>query len=271
MRSKEMKFTPVGVIAKVLNVLELLDRAPGGLQLKDVAERTGINKSTAYRFLSHLEGEGYLFRDIAGNYMVGPKLTRMGQGASSQATLSKICRPVLENLRKITCETINLAVLDGSDILYIDVLETFHTFRLVSEVGMRRPFYSTALGKAILANMEDTAGREELCSSIHFERTTPHTITSVAKLKKQFAMIQKQGFSLDDEEAVIGVRCLGAAFLGADGQVAGGISISGPVVRITNDRLTAFSKEICKAAREISWNLGNRASPLNIKHKKSSK
>jgi IclR family acetate operon transcriptional repressor len=93
----------------------------------------------------------------------------------------------------------------------------------------------------------------------------------VAKLKKQFAMIQKQGFSLDDEEAVIGVRCLGAAFLGADGQVAGGISISGPVVRITNDRLTAFSKEICKAAREISWNLGNRASPLNIKHKKSSK
>jgi DNA-binding IclR family transcriptional regulator len=271
MRTKKAKFTPVGVIGKVLSLLELLDRAPGGLQLKDVAERTGINKSTAYRFLSHLEGEGYLFRDIAGNYMVGPKLTRMGQGASSQATLSKICRPVLENLRKITCETINLAVLDGSDILYIDVLETFHTFRLVSEVGMRRPFYSTALGKAILANMEDTAGREELCSSIHFERTTPHTITSVAKLKKQFAMIQKQGFSLDDEEAVIGVRCLGAAFLGADGQVAGGISISGPVVRITNDRLTAFSKEICKAAREISWNLGNRASPLNIKHKKSSK
>lgn len=271
MRSKKAKFTPVGVIGKVLNILELLDRAPGGRQLKDIAEQTHINKSTAYRFLSHLEGEGYLFRDTAGNYMVGPKLTRMGSGASAQATLSKICHPILDNLRKVTGETINLAVLDGIDILYIDVLETFHTFRLVSEVGMRRPFYTTSLGKAILANMEDSLAREELCASIHFERMTPHTITSTAKLKKQFAIIQQQGFSLDDEEAVTGVRCLGAAIFGADGEVAGGISISGPVVRITNDRVAAFSKEICKAAREISWSLSNHTALLNAKGKVNAK
>jgi DNA-binding IclR family transcriptional regulator len=265
------KFTPVGVIGKVLNILELLDRAPGGLQLKDIAGKTDINKSTAYRFLSHLEGEGYLFRDTAGNYMVGPKLTRMGSGASAQATLAKVCRPILENLRKVTGETINLAILDGTDILYIDVLETFHTFRLASEVGMRRPFYSTALGKAILAGMGDSVAREELCASIHFERTTPHTITSVAKLKKQFTTIQQQGFSLEEEEAVAGVCCLGAAIFGADGEVAGGISISGPVVRITKDRLTAFSKEICKAAREISWSLSHHESLPNANPKGRSK
>jgi len=252
-RSKT-SFTPVGVIGKVFNLIELLDRTPNGLQLRALAEQTGINKSTACRFLSHLAGEGYLFRDSSGNYMVGPRLTRLGTGSSSQATLSKISRPVLENLRKSTGETINLAILDGLDILYIDVLETFHTFRLVSEVGRRRPFYATSLGKAMVAHLSEDE-QEELYAHVEFVTATPRTVTTVAKLKKQLKFIVKQGFSLDDEEAVAGVRCLGAAILGADDKVVAGISISGPVVRITSARLPVFTKEICRAAREISWSL----------------
>ncbi len=79
--------------------------------------------------------------------MVGAKLSRLGSGASFQSTLSKLARPVMENLRKMSGETINLAVLDGTDVLYIDVLETVHTFRLVTQIGSHLPFYSTSLGK----------------------------------------------------------------------------------------------------------------------------
>ena len=259
MRKKKMKSPPVGVIRKVLSILELLDNVPGGLQLNQIAEETGINKSTAHRFLSHLESDGYLFRDGFGNYMVGARLSRLGGGASFQSTMSKLARPVMENLRKILGETVNLAVLDGTDVLYIDVLETVNTFRLVTQIGSRLPFYSTALGKAMVAAIEDSTRLEELLSRVEFETTTPHSINSMAKLKKQLAIIRRQGYALDDEEAVPGVRCVGGAILDANGEVLAAISISGPVVRFTSDRVPLFSRELCKAAREISWLMGNRS------------
>ncbi len=259
MRTKRSKSAPVGVIGKVLRILELLDRSPSGLQLREVAAKTGINKSTVHRFLSHLDAEGYLFRDAIGTYMLGPKLARLGNGLSFQTTLCKICRPTLENLRTATEETVNLAVLDGFDVLYLDVLETQNTFRLVSQVGMRRALHCTSLGKAILANMEDERRREEIYSAIGFESNTPRTHTNIARLKKDLLQIKEQGFSLDDEEAVTGARCIGAAIFGAGGKIIGSISVSGPVVRITRDRLPFFSSEVRRAAREISWRLGYRA------------
>ena len=254
---KKMKSAPVGVIDKVLVILELLDQSPGGLTLKEIAEQSRINKSTAHRFLSHLEAKNYLFRDDSGAYMIGTKLTKLGTGISFHATLAKLCRGVLENLRTVTGETVNLAVLDGFEVLYVDVLETSHTFRLVSGVGTRRPFYCTSLGKAILANIQDDLRRQELFAAIRFEPVTPRTITNLTRLKKQLAVIRKQGFALDDEEAVAGIRCLGAAILDPEGDVLGAISVSGPVVRVTTARLPLFRQEICRAAREITWLLGN--------------
>ena len=169
MPTKKRKSAPVGVIGKVLRILELLDQTPAGLQLKDIAAKTGINKSTVHRFVSHLETEAYLYRaDATGTYMLGPKLVRLGSGVSFQATLANICHPTLERLREVTDETVNLAVLDGVSILYLDVLESFHTFRLASQVGMRRPLHCTSLGKAILANMDDARKQEQILSSIPF-------------------------------------------------------------------------------------------------------
>ena len=80
--SRKTKVAPVGVVGKVLRILELLDRSPAGLQLKDIARLTDLNKSTAHRFLKHLEGEGYLFRDDSGAYTVGPRLVRFGTGVT---------------------------------------------------------------------------------------------------------------------------------------------------------------------------------------------
>jgi DNA-binding IclR family transcriptional regulator len=258
------KSQPVGVITKVLHILELLDATPAGLQLKEIAKKTGINKSTAHRFVSHLEAEAYLFRDMSGTYTLGPKLTRLGNGISFQATLCKICRPTLEHLWKTTGETINLAVLDGSDVLYLDILETLHTFRLVSKIGMRRPFHCTSLGKAIVANLDDEQAKEELFARVQFdEGKTLRSITSLGRLKRDLINIRDRGYAIDEGEAVTGVRCFGAAIIGADGKVVGGISISGPMVRVTRDRLPFFVMEIRDAARRISQRLGYRAPRIN--------
>jgi DNA-binding IclR family transcriptional regulator len=254
------KSAPVGVITKVLAILELLDHAPDGLQLRELAEKTGLNKSTLHRFASHLESEAYLFRDQSGTYTLGPKLTRLGGGISFQATLCNISRPAVERLWKSTGETINLAVLDGADVLYIDVLETAHTFRLVSQVGLRRPFHCTSLGKAIVANMDDERMREKLFSNISFaDATTPKSITSLGRLKRELANIRKRGYALDEGEAVMGIRCLGAAILGADGKTIAALSVSGPMVRVTKDRLPFFAEELREAVSEISKRVGYRA------------
>jgi len=92
-RARESKSAPVGVVGKVLRILEALDAAPTGLQLREISQQTSLNKSTAYRFVAHLENEGYLFRDDTGAYIVGPKLARLGAGIAYHATLRKISRP----------------------------------------------------------------------------------------------------------------------------------------------------------------------------------
>src|SRR5436305_1569858 len=150
-RARESKSAPVGVVVKVLKILEAIHDAPAGLQLKQVAKQTAINKSTAYRFLAHLEGEGYLYRDDAGAYVIGPKLARLGSGINYEESLRKISRPILHKLWITTGETVNLSVLDGQEVLYLDVIESSHTFRLASQVGSRRPLYCTSLGKAAMA------------------------------------------------------------------------------------------------------------------------
>jgi IclR family KDG regulon transcriptional repressor len=256
MRTKKLKAARVGVIGKVLRILELLDRSRGGLTLKEIAEQADLNKSTAHRFLTHLEGEGYLFRDTLGSYMLGPKMVKMGTGISFQATLRKISRPILEELWSFTGETVNLAMLDGVDVLYLDVLESLHTFRLATEIGVRRPIHATSLGKAILAHLTSPVLQDEILNGIQFQPATPKAVASIGRLRKDLVRIKLRGFALDDEEAVTGARCIGAAIFDADGQVIGAISVSGPVVRVTRAHVPSFSAAICNAAAEISARMG---------------
>jgi IclR family KDG regulon transcriptional repressor len=253
-RPRRSKSAPVGVVGKLIQILERLDQAPGGLLLREIVNSTSINKSTAYRFLSHLETEGYVFRDSDGYYMVGPKLAKLGNGATYQATLCRSSAQILEKLRTDTGETVNLAVLDGSEILYLSVFESQHTFRMVSEVGRRRPLYCTALGKAILAHLPPEQQRK-IIGSTQFESFTPHTVGSAEELNKDLHKIHRRGYALDDEETVAGARCIAVAILNQDRKVIGGVSVSGPVVRVTKRQIAEFAALLRTAADEIASRL----------------
>jgi IclR family KDG regulon transcriptional repressor len=255
LRARESKAAPVGVVMKVLKILEALHGNPSGLQLKEIAKQTAINKSTAYRFLAHLQSEGYLFRDDAGAYVIGPKLARMGSGMNLEESLRKMSRPVLQKLWTATGETVNLAILDGQQILYLDVIESSHTFRLASQVGARRPLYCTALGKAIMSCL--TAEEiKDLLPSLSYERFTPRTLTQPTKLKKELMKTRLQGYALDDEEAVLGARCIAAPIFDATGKVIGAVSVSGPLTRITAEKIAPLAVLLKKAAQSISRRLG---------------
>jgi|SRR5215469_3383952 len=253
--SRKLKSAPVGVVGKVLRILEVLDRAPLGLALKDIAEVTALNKSRAHRFVAHLEGAGYLFRDESKAYMIGPKLVRLGNGASYRTALCRVSRPTLNRVWRTTGETVNLGVIDGREALYVDVLESLHAFGLSTQIGMHRPLHCTALGKAILSKM-DPATLDETLKCIRFEQKTFKTIANCAQLRKALIQCRVRGYALDDEEALTGARCIGAAIVDAKGKVVAGISISGPVIRMTRERVPLFARVVCSAAAEISRKLG---------------
>jgi DNA-binding IclR family transcriptional regulator len=224
------------------------------MQLKDIAKQTSINKSTAYRFLAHLENEGYLIRDEVGAYVIGPKLARLGS-INHEETLRKISRPMLQKLWTLTGETVNLAVLDASQVLYLDVIESTHTFRLVTQAGARRPVYCTSLGKAMAAYLPQEE-LDELLASLHYERFTPRTFIQPARLKRELMKVHDQGYAIDDEEAVPGARCVAAPIFDAGGKVSAAISVSGPITRIPAEKLNSLSAAVKKAASIISNRLG---------------
>jgi DNA-binding IclR family transcriptional regulator len=253
-RMHRSKSAPVGVVGKVIRILERLDQAPGGLLLREIVDSTGINKSTAYRFLAHLESESYVFRDGDGYYMVGPKLAKLGSDASYQATLCRTSAGILEELRKASGETVNLAVLDGELILYLSVFESLHTFRMVSEVGARRPLYCTALGKAILAYLPPDQ-QNRIVATTRFEKYTDHTIASAEELRSDLLKVHRRGYAVDDEETVAGARCVATAILDGGRKVIGGISISGPTVRVSKAQIAEYAAMLRTAAAEIASRL----------------
>lgn len=254
-QTRELKSAPVGVVSKVLRILETLDVSPNGLQLRQIAKQTSIHKSTAYRFLAHLENEGYLYRDQEGAYIIAPKLARLGSGVPYYATIRKVSRPILQAIWKTTGETVNLGVMEGFDVLYLDVLESAHQFRLVSEIGVRRPVNCTALGKAILAFLP-IEEREEIFSALEFKRFTRHTIRDLSQLKREILRARKMGFAVDEQETVLGARCVAAPIMDQSGKVAAAISVSGPVTRITRSMSQTHALTVKDAARKISELLG---------------
>lgn len=245
----------VGVISKVLRILEALQGSSAGLGLKAICDRTGIHKSTAHRFLKHLERERYLIRTEAGAYLIGPRLSQLSARGNQDATLQAVARPILWELWKSTQETVNLAVLDQGTVLYVDVIESPHEFRLSSRVGTRRSVHVTALGKALAAFLPGER-RENILNSISFQPATPRTIGNMVQFRQELEKIRRQGYAVDDEEAVQGARCVSAPILDSDGEPVAAVSVSGPVTRVSPNQVNALAGAVITAARTISAAMG---------------
>ncbi len=253
--ARNEKPADVGVISKVLRILEAIQASLLPLHLRDICRLTGINKTTAYRFLAHLQREGYLFRDEAGHYSFGMKLLQLGAHSDHRARLQEIARPALRQLWRETQETVNLAVLDEGMVLYVDVIESPHVFRLASHVGMRRPIYSTALGKALVAFLPEEE-RKRVLSIQSFQSLTPDTITNADLLEEELEKTRRRGYAIDEEESVAGARCVSAPVLNYKQETLAAISVAGPTTRFSRDKIPLIAAAVKKAADAISGQVG---------------
>src|SRR5204863_4647348 len=226
-----------------------------GLTLKAICEDTGINKSTAHRFLRHLERENYLLRTEAGAYLIGPRLTQMSACANMSATLQAVARAVLADLWRSTQETVNLGVLDRGTVLYADVMESPHEFRLVSRIGTRRSLHVAALGKVLTAFLP-ASEYERALHGIVFQQVTPKTIGNLTQLRAELDKVRRQGYAVDNEEALLGCRCVSAPILNNDKVAVGALSVAGPTTRMSLAQIPALARHVKAAANAASLAMG---------------
>jgi len=253
--ARKSKAAAVGVLTKVLRIFDTLQHNPSGMNLKQISDQTRLNKSTAYRFLSHLEKEGYLVRDDRGIYMLGMRLFELASASNHQSTLRRVAQPALRELLKATGETVNLGLQHGITVVYVDVLESPHEFRLVSRVGLHRPLYATALGKALAAFLSPEK-KLELFDAIQFQVLTPNTITNLAQFQKELDLIRERGYAVDNEESYLGARCIGAPILNSMQESVAAISVAGPTSRVSEDKIPTFASALREAAQAISARIG---------------
>lgn len=248
---KPRKSRPVGVLTKTFHIIEVVQASATPLTLKEISEETAINKSTTLRFLTHLEKERYLARNSKGGYSVGAKLLQLGVRSVFQVNLMDVARVPLRELWRVTQETVNLGVLDAIEVVYLDCIESPQSFRLVSSPGARAVLYRTSLGKAILAHLP--ADRTQaLLASLVFQPFTPNTITTVDGLRRELDKVREQGYAIDDEESVIGVRCFAVPILNQQQEAFAAISVSGPTIRMTPSQAPAVIAAIRDAVRLVS-------------------
>jgi DNA-binding IclR family transcriptional regulator len=228
---------------------------PRGVTLKDVATGLDLNKSTALRLFEPLIDFGLVSQDDeTGRFRLGARVVSLGQSFLSKVDLRAIAHPALRGLMTDTGETVHLTIYDHPDVVYVDKVESPNVVHMRSEIGKRMPAYSTATGKAFLAHLPADRVSDAIARGL--PRRTANTITTADDLLAELAKVREQGWAVDNVENEDGVRCVGAPILDHLGAVVAALSVSGPTMRVTEDRVPELGAQVKTVAEEISHRIG---------------
>lgn len=238
------------VVARVADLLGAYTGSERGLGVSELARRTGLPKSTVHRLASELVAHRFLERQGV-EFGLGLRLFEIGARAARQRNLRDVALPFMADLREATRQTVQLAVLEGSEVVYVEILREKSAPRLPSRVGGRLPAHATAVGKAILAfspaNVVDEVIRNGLT------QLGPRTTVVPALLRQQLSRVRAQGVAVDCEEAAAGLVCASSPILRDGDTPVAAISISGWMGKLNPRRM---APAVLTAALAISRELG---------------
>ncbi len=256
MAEEKVTKNPVQSAERIFQVVEMLAEH-GEMGLMEISAALGLHKSTVHRLLMSLVYMGYAKQDAeTQKYMLSYKIVSMAGKILDRMDILKVAKPYMERLSDLSGETVHLVQREGNNILYIYKIEAkVGTIRMVSHVGMVHPMYCSGVGKAIMATLPEKEVKQIWNESI-IEKKTEHTITDYEEMKKVLAEIRKCGYALDDEENEQGVRCIAASLRDYHNEVRYAFSISGPVSRMTRERVEELSVDVKKVQEELSTELG---------------
>ncbi len=246
-------------VEKVLQIIEVMANNKTPMRLLDIAEKLSLPASTVLRFLNTLLTFSYVIQDPETlKYRLSMKFCQIGNLVSSQFSIRDIARPFLLDLSEKCQESTCLAIEQDMMVVYIDVVDGPDSMvRTMQRIGKNAPLHSTGVGKLMLLDYDDKK-LDRLVSEKGLDALTAHTITTKKALLSELSKIEVQGYAQDDEECEIGAKCIAAPIKDFTGKTVACISVSGPVSRMTSQKLDFIKVHIKNAAAEISRQLGHK-------------
>lgn len=241
---------------RTLAVVEYVARR-GSASFTDVVTDLGLPRSSAHGLLRTLHSAGWLRQDPGSRlFSLGLRAWQVGEQYSGHRGLAEVATPFMEELAQRSGETVQLALLDGLDNVYVAIALSPSPMRLASAVGMRLPAYATGIGKALLSQL-DEAEAERRLRSASLARMTANTITDVDALLEVLADVRRSGRAVDDEEYVVGCRCVALPLTGvADGEEPSALSLTMPTFRTGPDWPAPVLAELQATAAQIRCAMG---------------
>lgn len=242
-------------VDRALSILEGFSIKEKELGVTEISRRTGLNKSTCFGLIQTLQNRGYLEQNPEnGKYKLGLKVFELGQVFEAGLELRAIAKPYLQELVNQTKETVHLVLKNKHEAVYVEKVEGPSAISIISQVGNRVNFHCTGVGKAILAFLPEEEVQDVMKKE--FISFTKNTITDRKVLQRQLKDIKQSGYSIDDEEIEIGLRCIAAPIFNHRKEVIAALSISGPTMRVTEERIPELAELAKETAAKISARLG---------------
>lgn len=254
---KDKKGNTVQAVERTLAILEVLAKEGTPMALSDISHKVKLNISTVHRLLNTLISRDFVQQDTqSSKYRLGLKIFEIGNAALYTLDIRAAAKPYLKELVEKCNETANLVILDGSEVVYIDQVESSSIIKMFAKLGSRGPAHCTGSGKVLLAYTSEKE-LEFLFGNRPLRKFTYKTITDLDELKKELRKIKAQGYAIDDEELEEGVHCVAVPVKNHEGKIIAALSVSGPHARIgsacQNNELTRLVQE---TAENISVKLG---------------
>jgi len=244
-------------VRRAVSVLKVFTASRPELGLSAVARAAGLNKTTAFRLLSALEGEGLVQRAREGEaYRLGPELAALGLRALGATDLLFAAQAELTALAEATQETSSLHVLVGREVMILEEAFGGRVLAAAHEEGTRWPAHATSTGKVLLAFLPEEQRQELL--RLPLPRVTPKTLCDPEALRRELQRVRARGYATSVEELEPGFVAVGAPVWGVDGDVVAALSVAGPSTRLTARRLTEIARLLSAAASRVSERLGVR-------------
>jgi DNA-binding IclR family transcriptional regulator len=246
----------INSIIRASNILRCLSEEKTHFKISEIAHQLQLDRSTTYRILLSLEKCGFVEKDKkTGEYSLGVATFETGNTYLRRMDFIQISKPIMADLALEVQETVHLAVLSDTEIVYVDKVDSPRTLGVMSKIGQRAPVYCTGLGKVLLAHQpNDELSR--IVQQIKLKPFTRNTISSKKKLVEELRKIRKQGYALDQKEYEQDVECIGAPIRNHLGNTIAAISISGPQRKINTPQEKQFIGHVVKAAAAVSSKMG---------------
>lgn len=246
---------PTRAVDRALEILLCFSQDEPSLTLTQISERVGMHKSTVYRLLTTLENKHFIQRvEENGTYRLGLGLVKLGFLVLRSNSLHRQATPFMQRLSAEFRETVDLAILDGTEVVYLQVIESPQRVKLATAPGERLPVFCTATGKAFLAFLPDDQVQAILKRGMR--KYTEHTTTSIPKILEELRKTRDRGFAISEQEFEDGINAVAAPILDANRYPLAAMAIVGPAFRLPMERLMQVGKTLRATADTVAQNVG---------------